>query len=486
MSIERQMEIGQIKYLLKHSATSRTTAVGWTLALGWLYTANIEHLDMMPAPLVFSWMVMMWSWAALSFITSRIYNNHPINTGNLTAWRRAMMALYAINSLLWCIPLTFIWGNDDLVTQVFTLLIFATLTISQTVQQSPHFKTFIAALLPVTLAFTLFFVFQETPFQQALGALCLVYSLWLTSVGHRLNKYVSNMLKRNEEVEAAQADSREAHRNALLLKQEAENASRTKSNFMAMMSHELRTPLNAILGFSEIIQHQLFGPHNDRYSEYAADIHSSGTHLLQLINEILDIQKVEAGKREYHPELFSVGELLNECIALEQFSAQSAEVELHLKLRGIIHITADRLSIKQVVLNLMSNALRHTQPGGSLTVSARIDTGTDTDTDTVALIVEDTGCGINMQSVDKIFEPFVKGDGNAYQSTTGRSGLGLYITKQLVSAHHGDIAVKSEVGKGTCITITLPISYTPDQDVDLSGAPQSPKVAPFKPQSIAN
>lgn len=480
MSIERQIEIGQIKYLLKHSATSRITVVGWTLVLGWLYTANIEHLDMMPASLVFSWMAMMWSWAALSFMASRIHSNHPIETKNLTAWRRAMMALYAINSLLWCIPLTFIWGNDDLVTQVFTLLIFATLTISQTVQQSPHFKTFISALLPVTLAFTIFFVFQDTSFQQALGVLCLIYSLWLTSVGHRLNKYVYNMLKRNEEVETAQADSRDAHRNALLLKQEAENASRTKSNFMAMMSHELRTPLNAILGFSEIIQHQLFGPHNDRYSEYAADIHSSGTHLLQLINEILDIQRVEAGKREYHPELFSVGELLNECIALEQFSAQSADVELYLKLRGIIHITADRLSIKQVILNLMNNAIRHTQPGGSLTLSARIDTNT------VALIVEDTGCGMNMQIVDKIFEPFVKGDGNAYQSTTGRSGLGLYITKQLVSAHHGNIEVKSEVGKGTCITITLPISYTPDQDVDLSGAPQPPKVASFEPKSIAN
>ncbi|MBV1933601.1 MAG: HAMP domain-containing histidine kinase [Parvibaculaceae bacterium] len=480
MSIERQIEIGQIKYLLKHSATSRITVVAWTLVLGWLYTANIEHLDMMPASLVFSWMVMMWSWAALSFMASRIHSNHPIDIENLAAWRRAMMALYAINSLLWCIPLTFIWGNDDLVTQVFTLLIFATLTISQTVQQSPHFKTFIAALLPVTLAFTIFFVFQDTSFQQALGVLCLVYSLWLTSVGHRLNKYVYNMLKRNGEVETAQADSRDAHRNALLLKQEAENASRTKSNFMAMMSHELRTPLNAILGFSEIIQHQLFGPHNDRYSEYAADIHSSGTHLLQLINEILDIQRVEAGKREYHPELFSVGELLNECIALEQFSAQSADVELYLKLRGIIHITADRLSIKQVVLNLMSNAIRHTQPGGSLTLSARIDT------DTVALTVEDTGCGMNIQIVDKIFEPFVKGDGNAYQSTTGRSGLGLYITKQLVSAHHGDIEVKSEVGKGTRITITLPVSYTPDQDVDLSGEPQLSTVTPFEPRLIAN
>lgn len=480
MSIERQIEIGQIKYLLKNSATSRMTVVGWTLVLGWLYTANIKHLDMMPASLVFSWMVMMWGWAALSFVVSRIHSNHPIEIENLTAWRRAMMALFAINSLLWCVPLTFIWGNEDLVTQVFTLLIFATLTISQTVQQSPHFKTFIAALLPVTLAFTFFFLHQDTSFQQALGVLCLIYSLWLTSVGHRLNKYVYNMLKRNEEVETAQADSRNAHRNALLLKQEAENASRTKSNFMAMMSHELRTPLNAILGFSEIIQHQLFGPHNDRYTEYAADIHSSGTHLLQLINEILDIQRVEAGKREYHPKLFSIGELLNECIALEQFSAQSADVELNLKLRGIIHITADRLSIKQVVLNLMSNAIRHTQPGGSLTLSARIGT------DTVALIVEDTGCGMNMQIVDKLFEPFVKGDGNAYQSTTGRSGLGLYITKQLVAAHHGEIEVKSEVGKGTCITITLPISYTPDRDVDLSGAPQLSKVTPFKPQSIGN
>lgn len=480
MSIERQIEIGQIKYLLKHSASSRITVVGWTLVLGWLYTANIEHLDMMPAQLVFSWMGMMWGWAGLSFMVSRIHSNHPIEIKNLTAWRRTMMALYAINSLLWCIPLAFIWGNENLVTQVFTLLIFATLTISQTVQQSPHFKTFIAALLPVTLAFTFFFVLQATSFQQALGVLCLIYSVWLISVGHRLNKYVYNMLKRNEEVEMAQADSRDAHRSALLLKQEAENASRTKSNFMAMMSHELRTPLNAILGFSEIIQHQLFGPHNDRYSEYAADIHSSGTHLLQLINEILDIQKVEAGKREYQPELFSIGELLNECIALEQFSAQSADVELYLKLRGIIHITADRLSIKQVVLNLMSNAIRHTRPGGSLTLSARIDT------DTVALIVEDTGCGMNMQIVDKIFEPFVKGDGNAYQSTTGRSGLGLYITKQLVAAHHGEIEVKSEVGKGTCITITLPISYTPDQNVDLSGEPQLSKVTPNERQSIAN
>ena len=451
MSIERQMEIGQIKYLLKHSAASRTTAVGWTLVLGWLYTANIEHLDMMPASLVFSWMVMMWSWAALSFMASRIHSNHPIGIKNLTAWRRTMMALYAINSLLWCIPLTFIWGNDDLVTQVFTLLIFATLTISQTVQQSPHFKTFIAALLPVTLAFTIFFVFQETPFQQALGALCLIYALWLTSVGHRLNKYVYNMLKRNEEVETAQADSREAHRSALLLKQEAENASRTKSNFMAMMSHELRTPLNAILGFSEIIQHQLFGPHNDRYSEYAADIHSSGTHLLQLINEILDIQKVEAGKREYHPELFTVGELLNECIALEQFSAQSAHVELNLKLRGIIHITADRLSIKQVVLNLMSNAIKYSRQGSITLKMSECDNHFN-------FSVIDEGIGIDTSKHIWIFDAFTRIDSSLSHQEQG-SGLGLYLTKKIVEdVLGGEISVESQINKGASFHICIPTS----------------------------
>ncbi|MDF1685814.1 MAG: two-component system cell cycle sensor histidine kinase PleC [Parvibaculaceae bacterium] len=481
MSIERQIEIGQIQYLLRNSFTSRLTVMAWTVVLGWLYTANIQHLNQTPATLVFSWLAMMWGWVGLSYMISRRYSRHPITTENLIAWRRTMISLYALNSLLWCVPLTFIWGDKDLVTQVFTLLIFTTLTISQTVQQSPHFRTFVGALMPVALAFAFFFLMKETAFQKALGVLCFVYAVWLLSVGHRLNKYVSNMLKRNEEVEAAQAESREAHRAALILKQEAENASRTKSNFMAMMSHELRTPLNAILGFSEIIQHQIFGPHNDKYSEYAADIHSSGSHLLQLINEILDIQRVEAGKREYQPQLFSVGELLNECIALEQFNAQSADVELHLKLRGIIHITADHLSIKQVVLNLMSNAIRHTQPGGSLTLSARLNANTNT----VALIVEDTGCGMNMQVVDKIFEPFVKGDGNAYQSTTGRSGLGLYITKQLVAAHHGEIEVESQVGKGTTITITLPVTCTLDQSIDLSGAARFEETPLVAPQSIA-
>lgn len=440
----------------------------------WLtLTTNIEHLNMIPAPLVYSWMAIMWIWVGLSFLTSRVHKHHPITKKNLTAWRRTMMTLYAINSLIWCIPLTFIWGNEDLVTQVFILLIFVAITMSQTVQQSPHFKTYLSSLLPVALVFSVFFMLQETSFQNILGVLCLIYATWLISVGHRLNLYVYHMLKRNEEIEIAQADSRKAHRNALFLKQEAENASRTKSNFMAMMSHELRTPLNAILGFSEIIHHQIFGPHNDRYSEYAADIHSSGTHLLQLINEILDIQKVEAGKREYHPQLFSVGELLNECIALEQFSAQSADVEIHLKLRGIIHITADRLSIKQVLLNLMSNAIRHTPSGGSLTVSARAET------DTVALIVEDTGCGMNLAVVDRIFEPFVKGDDNAYQSSTGRTGLGLYITKQLVTAHHGHIKVESEVGEGTRITITLPTSCIPDLNVDLSGELQTSEQLPI-------
>ena len=475
MSIERQIEIGQIRYLMKHFLTGRIAVVGWTLALGWLYSTNIDHLNMMPAPLVYSWMFMMWSWVGLSFITSQVHKNHPITKKSLPSWRKTMMTLYALNSLIWCIPLSSIWGNDDLVTQIFTVLIFAALTMAQTVQQSPHFKTYLAAMLPVTLVFAIFFLLQDTPFQNVLGLSCLIYATWLISVGRRLNLYVYNMLKRNEEIEAAQADSRAAHRNALLLKQEAENASRTKSNFMAMMSHELRTPLNAILGFSEIIQHQIFGPHNDRYSEYAADIHSSGTHLLQLINEILDIQKVEAGKREYHPELFSVGELLNECIALEQFSAQSADVEIYLKLRGIIHITADRLSIKQVILNLMSNAIRHTQAGGSLTVSARA----ETDSDTIDLIIEDTGCGMDLGVVDKIFEPFVKGDDNAYQSSTGRTGLGLYITKQLVTAHHGHIEVESEVGKGTRITITLPTSCIPDLNVDLSGELQDTAPIPI-------
>ncbi|TAL29960.1 sensor histidine kinase [Phenylobacterium sp.] len=255
------------------------------------------------------------------------------------------------------------------------------------------------------------------------------------------------------DIVAAIRDAREQFAREKRLEAErvtAEQQNAGKSRFLANMSHELRTPLNAIMGFSDIMRQRLFGPLGDRYAEYAELIHESGTHLLELINDVLDMSKIEAERFELSIEAFDARDAIAAVLRLMRGQADRAGVHL----RGVLPIAplqaeADRRAVKQIALNLISNALKFTPRNGSVTVTVQ------GHGDTLELIVADTGVGIAEDDLDRLGRPFEQA-GDAEQRAAG-SGLGLSLVRAFARLHGGEMSVESSVGEGTTVTVRLPV-----------------------------
>lgn len=234
-------------------------------------------------------------------------------------------------------------------------------------------------------------------------------------------------------------------------KEKAERASRQKSEFLAKISHEIRTPLNAILGFSEVMRLERFGQlPNEKYRGYVNDIYTSGAHLLSLINDLLDLSKVEAGKLELNFTSVNLGEVLDHCLKLMQEQATAARVILRKSLPpDLPNIVADLRSMRQILLNLLSNAVKFTDPGGQVIVSAQL-----TPAGELKLKVKDTGVGMTEAEIKDALEPFrrVTTDGRDAPGT----GLGLPLTKALAEANRAGFSISSEPRKGTLVEITFP------------------------------
>jgi signal transduction histidine kinase len=229
-----------------------------------------------------------------------------------------------------------------------------------------------------------------------------------------------------------------------------ETASRHKSEFLANMSHELRTPLNAIIGFSEVLSEQMFGAVNDKQAEYLKDILESGRHLLSLINDILDLSKVEAGRMELEPAEFDLPGAIENALILVRERANRHEIMLaHAVDPGIGTIRADERKVKQVLLNLLSNALKFTPEGGRIDVRARIHDGA------AEISVSDTGIGIAPEDQAAVFEEF-RQVGSSTKKIEG-TGLGLAISRKFIELHGGRIWVTSEPGVGSTFAFTLPL-----------------------------
>jgi len=228
-----------------------------------------------------------------------------------------------------------------------------------------------------------------------------------------------------------------------------EVASRHKSEFLASMSHELRTPLNAIIGFSEVLLERMFGELNERQDEYLRDIWGSGKHLLELLNDILDLSKIEAGQMDLNRSEFAVRESLEYCLSLVRERAIKQRIHLSLEVDPAVGLVdADRLRFRQVVLNLLSNAVKFTPDGGRVDLCASIQ-GQD-----LVVTVADTGVGVAAEDCQRIFDSFQQG-ARPSERAEG-TGLGLTLSKRIVELHEGRIWVESEVGRGSTFGFALP------------------------------
>ena len=239
------------------------------------------------------------------------------------------------------------------------------------------------------------------------------------------------------------------------LYRQIEAANRHKSEFLANLSHELRTPLNAIIGFSEVLTEQMFGNLNDKQMEYSHDIHSSGQHLLTLINDVLDLSKIEAGRMELERSCFDLGLLLHDSVTLVRERAQRQGLALSLDVGGgLEEWVADARKIKQVVVNLLSNAVKFTPTGGHVMLRAR---RVDLNQQVMAEIsVIDTGVGIAPEEQSLVFEEFRQASGDYLRKTEG-TGLGLALARRFVELHGGSIRIESRLGAGSNFTFSLPL-----------------------------
>ena len=239
-----------------------------------------------------------------------------------------------------------------------------------------------------------------------------------------------------------------------------EAANRHKSEFLANMSHELRTPLNAVIGFSEVLQEKMFGDLNDKQAEYVRDILSSGRHLLSLINDILDLSKVEAGRMELELAPFHLPSTLEATLTLLRERAMRHGIALGLKVDDRLdELVADERKVRQVVLNLLSNAVKFTSEGGQVEVRAVLEDSL------VRVSVSDTGNGIALEDQSRVFEAFSQvgtDDARKHEGT----GLGLTLTRRFVELHGGEISVESAVGKGSTFAFTLPLRPWPTSETD--------------------
>jgi two-component system, cell cycle sensor histidine kinase PleC len=374
-------------------------------------------------------------------------------TSTLAALRKRTK-IYAVMNVFfmvaWCSMSVFLWAPGEPVNHMMLILILAcSLAGSVT----------ISAVHPATAAtvFVVHAVFIVAPaalspgaLDHTLAGLSTVFILLMAGQAIALNAQMTKMLTLEHERAGMVGRLKSAMAESDRERTRAAAAGRTKSQFLSNMNHELRTPMNAILGFSELMKNVAYGTTPDKCAEYATIIHDSGQNLLSLIDDMLDLAKIEGGKLYLRESEFTLAHLIEETVAENENAAQEKDLSLAKKIeRGLPQVRADERGLRQIVANLLSNALKFTPPGGCVTVFAHLENGR------LAFGVEDTGIGIAPEDQAHVFERFGHGRHDVATADKG-SGLGLAIVKGFAEAHDGTVVLESELGSGTRVTVYLP------------------------------
>jgi two-component system cell cycle sensor histidine kinase PleC len=405
-----------------------TTLIGWTLGvtlvcvLGWVAVRRLEHL------------------------------RHE-GVDGVRKWAQAHTALATLFFASWCLMGVFLWAPGVARNHMFLILVLASSLAASNTMTSAHPATALVAIVTHGSVMILRPLFAGDPLDLAVAGLCTVYCVLMASqagVVYRTARRAREMQFEREKLIGELSDAKkESDRERAL----AAQAGRTRSEFLSNMNHELRTPMNAILGFSELIKSRAYGDNPGKYTEYATIIHDSGQYLLALINDMLDLARIEGGRLSLRECQFDLGHVISDVVAEHETGAGERGISLSMKIeKGLPHIYADDRAIRQIVNNLLSNAVKFTLTGGSVIVFAhRVADGR------LAFGVEDTGIGIAEEAQDYVFERFGRGRHDVANAGSG-TGLGLAIVKGFAEAHDGEVILQSEMGSGTRVTVYLPQS----------------------------
>jgi len=388
---------------------------------------------------------------AIIITKCRQFLSEPQASVNTRAWRTRFVVLDLFFGLAWTVILVHPVGVQE-GSGTFMLFVMLLVVAVSSMLASSVPMAVIASTIPVTAAVALDFAFRGTLHDYILGIMALTAEAYFCLLAYRLHSTTLATLEARAEkdaligeLEASKAISDEARRRA-------EAANIAKSRFLAQMSHELRTPLNAILGFSEVMKTEIFGPHAvPAYKDYSNDIHNSGVHLLGLINEILDLSRIEAGRYELNEEPVSLASVVGECGHLLQMRARNRGLVIHeLFETELPRLWADERAIRQVCLNLLGNAIKFTPQGGEIWLKVGW-----TASGGQYLSVKDTGPGIPEDEIPIVLASFGQGS-NSIKSAEQGAGLGLPIAKNLIEMHGGTFTLKSKLRIGTEVIVTFP------------------------------
>ncbi|HLU07293.1 MAG TPA: ATP-binding protein [Woeseiaceae bacterium] len=406
-----------------------------------------------------SWLVILW--VCSIFISQGIQlalcgmfvRNDPRQT-DVAEWGRRLAASEFLLGISWASVIYWFDIVDSDGGKVFLAALLLVVVSIRMVLASSFKLIVLAGTVPITFAIVLESFLRGDTLQWVMTLIVITSELTFLQLAGRLQETARHMLDLRAQKDALIAELEQAKSNSDAARRRAEEASAAKSRFLATMSHELRTPLNAILGFSEILKTEMLGAHAvAAYKEYAGDIHQSGEHLLKLINEILDLSRIEAGKFELREEPLSIAAVGSECRRLLDLRARERGITLAEDYQSDLPmVLADERAIRQIWLNLISNAIKFTPAGGEVTLSA-----VRTASGSLKFAVRDTGPGIAPDEIPQVMSPFGQGS-NSRDETQEGIGLGLPIVHGLAQLHDGVFELKSYPGEGTEASVELPAS----------------------------
>jgi len=357
--------------------------------------------------------------------------------------RDAYVATYLLAGTAWGLLPWAMLQPGNVPSQAFVGVMLIAVSAVYSVRVSTHAAAYLASVGSLGLVSTPSFFFGQTDVSLALSIGAPLWYAFLTVTGLNLSRRIGEMI-------STQIDNGLLAESYAIARDQARAASRAKSAFLANMSHELRTPLNAIIGFSDVMKSGLFGPLDDRYREYATDINDSGSHLLAVVNDLLDLARIEAGKMKVEPQPFDAIEALRQVRRMVETDAEAKRQTINLSLAPEMEeIEADNKAFRKIAANLVSNAVKFTQPGGMIEIGLRRD-GVD-----AVLWVADNGPGIPAEKLETIFRSFERVD-DSYSVASGGSGLGLALVQAFAGLHGGSATIDSQEGHGTTVTVRLP------------------------------